>query len=132
ASADPNPLRPGDLVNLSFEVYNAGPDDAPRMTLHLAVPTGLGAGAPMPGQGACMPEGTGRYACALAALARSAHAAVSFVAHPAVEGAFDTSASIELADGDPVSANNAASVRVLVSAAAAPPPPPDAGVSAEA
>lgn len=112
-SADP--VVAGVPYSYTVTVANAGPDDAPGVTLTDSLPSGMAYGTPAASQGTCTRSAT-TLTCLLGRLADGATATVDIQVTPAFAGTVTSTAAATVTGGgmDPASANNRVSQTTTV------------------
>ncbi len=118
-SAAPNPVQTGQNLTYTFNVSNAGPNDATSVNLSDPIPQNASYVSSGTAQGSCAAT-AGTFSCSLGTIKANASAQVSLVVTSSVAGTLTNSASVSASETDPVTGNNSASVSVNVQAPAVP------------
>ncbi len=112
-SAAPNPVKTGQNLSYTFNVSNAGPNDATSVNLSDPIPQNAAYVSSNTAQGSCAVN-AGTFSCSLGTIKANASAQVSMVVTSSVAGTLTNTASVSASETDPVTGNNSASNNVNV------------------
>jgi uncharacterized repeat protein (TIGR01451 family) len=112
ATASPSPATVGSQLTYSINVGNAGPDDAPLVTVTDTLPVGFTFVSATASQGSC--TGTLIVVCNLGTVASGGQASIAIVAVPSVPGAAANVATVASTAVDPSPGNNSVTVNTTV------------------
>jgi uncharacterized repeat protein (TIGR01451 family) len=118
-SAAPNPVQTGQNLTYTFNVGNAGPNDATNVKISDPIPQNATFVSSSNAQGTCA-SNAGIFSCSLGTIAANASVQVSMVVTSSVAGTLTNSASVSATEIDPATGNNSASASVNVQAPAVP------------
>jgi hypothetical protein len=124
-ASGPAQVQAGQQSTVDFTVSNAGPDDAPSVSVSVSA-TGLELQSATTPSGACTIT-NGAASCSLSNLAVGANRSITATFLARTAGAGSLASSVTSAGTDPVAANNSVSYNVTISAAPAPAPSPGSG-----
>ncbi len=109
----PDPVQAGELLTYTLGVHNAGPQDAPGVTVTDTLPAGVLFDSATPTQGTCS-EASGIVTCELGTVANGADAGADVKVRPQEGGQITNQATVASGIGDPASADNSASAVTTV------------------
>jgi uncharacterized repeat protein (TIGR01451 family) len=112
-AAAPNPVQTGQNLTYTFNVSNAGPNDATGVNLSDPIPQNAAYVSSNTAQGSCA-SNAGIFSCSLGTIKANASVQVSMIVNSSVVGTLTNSASVSATETDPVTSNNSASINVSV------------------
>ncbi|WP_191621224.1 DUF11 domain-containing protein [Marinihelvus fidelis] len=112
-SASPDPVTVGDTLTYTLTVSNAGPDDAPDVSVTDMLSGDVTFQSASASQGSCQ-HSAGTVSCALGTIANGASATATIMVVPQVAGELSNTASVNAASNDPNPDDNSDTVTTTV------------------